>query len=141
VILLDTNVISALMLSPPEMRVAAWLNRQAPEAVWTTSITVFEIEVGLASMPAGRRQHALIERFGLMLRTALGSRVAAFDRPAAEAAARLTAQRRRSGRPVALEDTQIAGIALARRAAIATRNIGDFHGVNTPVINPWQTTP
>jgi predicted nucleic acid-binding protein len=40
VIILDTNVLSALMQATPDVRVIAWLNRQAPESIWTTSITV-----------------------------------------------------------------------------------------------------
>ena len=33
--------------------------------------------------------------------------------------------------------TLIAGIALARRATIATRNTGHFDGLDVPVVNPW----
>ena len=64
-IILDTNVLSALMLSEPEVVVATWLDRQARTSVWTTSVTIFEIRYGLIAMPAGRRRterHALFER-------------------------------------------------------------------------------
>jgi len=35
-------------------------------------------------------------------------------------------------------DTQIAGIALARRATLATRNVRHFADLKVPVVNPWE---
>ena len=46
--ILDTNVLSALMRTAPDPQVVAWLDRQAPESLWITSITVFEARFGLA---------------------------------------------------------------------------------------------
>jgi toxin FitB len=43
VILLDTNVVSALMARRPEQAVVEWLDAQPSESVWTTAITVFEV--------------------------------------------------------------------------------------------------
>jgi predicted nucleic acid-binding protein len=54
-ILLDTNIISELMLIEPERVVQEWLNRQPRFSVWTTSITVFEMRFGLLAMPEGKR--------------------------------------------------------------------------------------
>src|SRR4051812_11467758 len=78
VILLDTNVLSALIRAAPDPRVVAWLDRQPPEAIWTTSVTVFEVEFGLALLPDGRRRRALEAAFRLVLREDLSGRVAAF---------------------------------------------------------------
>jgi len=75
--------------------------------------------------------------FDAMLRDDLGGRIAMFDSAAAEEAAKLAARRQRRGRPVDLRDTQIAGIALARRAALATRNVRHFDGLNVNVVSPW----
>ena len=47
-IILDTNVLSALMRKAPEAPVVAWLDRQPAESVWITSITLFEARLGLA---------------------------------------------------------------------------------------------
>ena len=136
-ILLDTNVLSALMRREPEPIVVAWLDRQIPEAVWTTSINVFEIEFGLALMEKGRRRDDLTRAFALLLRDDLAGRVAQFDTASASAAADLAARRQRQGRPVDFRDTQIAGIALVRRARIATRNIRHFHDLDPAPIDPW----
>jgi toxin FitB len=137
VILLDTNVLSALMQTRPDPVVVAWLDSQAPESVWTTAVSVFEIRFGIELLPPGRRRKALAEAFDGMLRDDLNGRIAAFDSAAAEEAAELAARRQRRGRPVDLRDTQIAGIALARRAALATRNVRHFDGLNVSVVSPW----
>lgn len=134
-ILLDTNVVSGLMAQ--DAAVIAWLNRQPIESLWLTSITVFESEFGLALLAKGRKRQALEQALAALLTDDLGGRVAAFDAAAARAAAQLAAQRRRAGRPVDMRDTQIAGIAIARRATIATRNTRHFEGLPTPVVDPW----
>lgn len=136
-IILDTNVISALMLSSPDQRVIAWLDRCPPESVWTTSVTVFEIRLGLELLAAGRRRKKLEHAFERALTEDFAGRVLSFDEPAALAAAALAGRRQRQGRPVDFRDTQIAGIATARRAALATRNIRHFQDLKIDVIDPW----
>jgi predicted nucleic acid-binding protein len=137
VILVDTNVLSAVMQARPDPVAVAWLDAQAPESVWTTAVSVFEIRFGIELLAPSRRRKALAEAFEAMLREDLNGRVAPFDSEAAEAAAELAARRQRRGRPVDLRDTQIAGIALARRAALATRNVRHFEGLNVRVVSPW----
>jgi hypothetical protein len=136
-IILDTNVLSALMRSDPDPPVLKWLNLQAPQSVWITSITLFESRLGLALLPAGRRRKALESAFDRLLAEDLENRVLAFDSEAALQAAALAAAQQRAGRPVDIRDTQIAGIAQARRATLATRNVRHFEGLTVPVFNPW----
>lgn len=136
-IVLDTNVLSALMQSRPEPAVVRWLDAQAVESVWITSITLFEVRMGLALLPAGRRRKALETAFEQLLVEDLENRVLAFDEAAARRAAELAAARQRAGRPVDFRDTQIAGVVLARRAVLATRNVRHFQELDTAVVNPW----
>lgn len=137
-ILLDTNVISALMLRQPPEVVIAWLDGQVSEEIWTTSISVFEIRFGLELMEGSQRRRALEAGFHLLLDRYLTGRVALFDQPAAEAAAELAARRRRTGRSIDMRDTQIAGIAIAQGASIATRNIRHFEDLPVPLLDPWN---
>jgi predicted nucleic acid-binding protein len=137
VIILDTNVLSVLMQATPDVRVIEWLDQQAPESIWITSITLFESRLGLALLPEGRRRQALEASFERLLNEDLQNRVLVFDAAAALEAATLAAARQRTGRPVDLRDTQIAGIAAARRASIATRNLRHFQDLTVPVISPW----
>jgi toxin FitB len=138
VIILDTNVLSALMRTRPETAVVEWLDRQPADSVWVTSITVFEARFGLALLPKGKRRSSLEQTFDRMLAEDLSSRVLTLDEVAATTAAQLAAERQRAGRVVDLRDTLIAGMAQARRATIATRNTRHFDGLDVPVVNPWQ---
>jgi toxin FitB len=139
VIILDTNVLSALMRTKPEAVVVEWLDRQPADSVWLTSITLFEALFGLALLPKGKRRGSLEQAFDRMLTEDLSSRVLTLDEAAATAAAQLAAERQRTGRIVDLRDTLIAGIAQARRATIATRNTRHFDGLDVPVVNPWHS--
>jgi len=136
-IILDTNVLSALMRTAPEAPVVAWLDRQPAESVWITSITLFEARLGLALLPAGRRRQTLEAAFARLLKEDLENRVLDFDSAAAADAALLAAERQKAGRPVDMRDTQIAGIALARRATLATRNVRHFGDLKIPIVDPW----
>ena len=136
-IILDTNVLSALMRASPDPEVIAWLDEQPGESVWITSITEFESRMGLALLPSGRRRQALQTSFERLLRDDLQGRVLAFDSDAAAESALLAARRQKAGRPVDMRDTQIAGIALARRATLATRNVRHFDDLELTVVNPW----
>jgi hypothetical protein len=138
VILLDTNVLSALMRREPERCVVRWLDALPPESVWTTSITVFEVRLGLEILATGRRRRLLEEAFSKALEEDFENRVVTFDRPAAEAAGRIAAERRKAGRPVEIRDVQIAGIATARKATLATRNLRHFEGLGLDLIDPWS---
>ncbi len=136
-IILDTNVLSALMRTTPEVPVVAWLDRQPTESVWITSITLFEARLGLALLPAGRRRQMLEAAFARLLKEDLENRVLVFDSAAATEAASIVAERQKPGRPVDMRDAQIAGIALARRATLATRNLRHFGGLKIAIVNPW----
>lgn len=136
-IILDTNVISALMQQQPDPQVVAWLDDQPAESIWVSSITVFEARFGIDLLASGKRKEILKERFDQLLQEDLENRVLLFDVNAAEQAAQLAAQRKERGRPVDMRDTFIAGIALARRATLATRNIKHFDDLLIPVVNPW----
>lgn len=136
-IILDTNVLAALMRTTPDAAFLEWLDWQPADSVWITSITLFETRFGLALLPAGRRRQVLEASFDDLLREDLENRVLDFDSEAATAAASLAAARQKSGRPVDMLDTQIAGIVLARRAILATRNIRHFVDLKISIIDPW----
>ena len=137
-IILDTNVVSALMQPDPNRAVQAWLDRQPKHSVWITSITVLELRYGLESLPASKRRTSLASTFNDLLTNLFEDRIADFDIDAAHEAAMLTVIRERRGRPQHVQDTMIAGIVLARRAALATRNLKHFSDLPGKVIDPWQ---
>jgi len=137
-IILDTNVLSALMRQQPDPPVVTWLDRQSAESIWISSVTLFEAHFGLALLPQGRRKDLLLGKFDQLLQ-ALNNRVLLFDAAAALLAAKLAASRRSAGRVVDMRDTFIAGIALARGATLATRNTRHFHDLSVVVVDPWTS--
>ncbi len=137
-ILLDTSVLSALMSSSRDPALDDWLDAQVSSDLWTTAINIFEIEMGLANLPVGQRRLRLEAAFAQVVEEDIARRIVPFDAAAARAAARLAAARRAAGRPGEWRNTQIAGVALARRATLATRNLRHFADLDTPVVDPWK---
>jgi predicted nucleic acid-binding protein len=138
-IVLDTNVLSALMRPSADQKVVGWLDKQPRSSIWTTSVTILEICFGLQILPLGKRRTILNQAFEQVLVDKLERRVAPFDTVAAQQAADLMALRRKKGRPGELRDTMIAGIVLTCHATLATRNISHFEDLSVPVVNPWVT--
>lgn len=135
-IVLDTNVLSALMRAEPDQIVLAWLDRQPSESIWLTSVTAFEVKFGLECLPTGRRRQQLEHAFDRMMREDFAGKMLPFDQSAAEQAA-ILGRRQRTGPSVDFRDTAIAGIVLARRAALATRNRRHFADAGIRLVDPW----
>lgn len=137
-IVLDTNVVSELMLEEPDADVVRWLDQQAPRSIWTTSITVFEVRFGLARMNSGARKHRLSTQFDNLLNEDIRGRVFHFDTLAAERTAALMAELESVGRGIELRDGMICGIALVRQADVATHNVRHFAATPVSIVNPWS---
>ena len=136
-IVLDTNVLSALMRVEPDRAVVRWLNDLAPESIWTTSITLLEVQFGLDVLPDGERKTALQNAFHQAVYEDMQGRILDFDAPAAAAAGTIAARQRALGRPVDMRDAQIAGIIAVRRATLATRNVRHFADTGLALVDPW----
>jgi predicted nucleic acid-binding protein len=138
VIILDTNILSALMRSTPDAVVVEWLDNQPTESVWTTAVTVFEIWTGITLLDNSQRREGLTASFQTVLTDFLDGRVLPFDEAAAHYGGVLAAQRQRAGKVAEIRDVQIAAIALARRGTVATRNARHFRWPTVKVVNPWD---
>jgi len=136
-IILDTNVLSALMQQKTDVAVVEWLDKQPAESIWTTSISLFEARYGLELLADGKRKTMLQQQFEELVQLDLANRIAVFDVRAANEAAQLAAERKTRGRPVDIRDTFIAGIAIAHSATLATRNVKHFDDLPSPVVSPW----
>lgn len=137
-IILDTNVLSALMRDRPDPAVVTWLDEQPAESVWTTAISVLEVRMGLELLRASRRRTQLEAAFSQLLQEDLDGRVLAFDSPAADTAGVALAAAQRKGRSTEIRDGQIAGIVLARRATLATGNARHFEPLGITIVDPWR---
>jgi predicted nucleic acid-binding protein len=139
VVLLDTNVLSECMRPQPAEVVIAWLDRQPLAQLFISAVSRAEIELGLALMPAGKRQTLLSEAAKAMFEEDFAGRCLPFDERAAVLYAGIVSDRTKSGQPISVEDAQIAAIARANRLSLATRNLRDFEGIDGfNVIDPWR---
>ncbi len=140
-IILDTNVLSELMRSSPEVAVTRWVGQQSASSLHLTSITQAEILHGIALLPAGRRRKSLETAAWAMFKEDFSGRVLPFDSQAAPWYAQLAAQRAAAGQPISQFDAQIAAIARAAGARLATRNTRDFLGCDVELVDPWTYNP
>lgn len=137
-ILLDTNVVSELMRTKPAQIVLGWFGQHDAADLFISAVTEAELRTGGAILADGQRRDRLQLAIDAMIDQDFQGRVLPFDTFAAKAYAEIAAQRRAAGRPIAEADCQIAAIARAIDASIATRNVKDFDGCGVRVINPWN---
>ncbi|UOK72291.1 type II toxin-antitoxin system VapC family toxin [Ancylobacter polymorphus] len=136
-ILLDTNVISEAMKPTPDDTVRAWLDEQAAETLYLSSVTIAELLYGIGALPAGKRQDRLTEALdGLM--ELFADRVLPFDIAAARRYADLAVKARAAGKGFPTPDGYIAAIAASRGFTVATRDTSAFDAAGVAVINPWN---
>jgi toxin FitB len=136
-ILLDTNVLSELMRREPDPGVLVWLDSQPRRRLCISAVTRAEIELGVALLPDGARKEALRIAATNMLGEFTG-RCLPFDDAASSHYAVVVAARAAIGRPISVQDAEIAAIALANAFVLATCNDADFTGIpGLTTINPW----
>ena len=137
-IVLDTNVISEAMLPVPDGQVRHWLSAQPSQRLFTTTVSLAEILYGLKILPLGKRRAGLSAIAETMFATLFAQRILVFDPLAAREFPAIAAGRRLRGRPISILDAQIAAIAKANSATLATRNTSDFEGCGVRLVNPWE---
>jgi predicted nucleic acid-binding protein len=136
-IILDTNVVSELMKPAPADRVIRWVASQTATSLYTTSITYAEILHGILLLPAGKRRKNFEQAAEMMFDEDFAGRILPFGSDGASFYAEVATERQRRGRPISQFDAQIAAIARATGAGLATRNVSDFDHCGIEVVDPW----
>ncbi len=137
-IVLDTNVVSEAMKPQPHPAVQTWLNDQAAQTLYLSSVTLAELLFGIAALPAGKRKDMLAQALeGLM--KLFRDRVLPFDTDAARCYSELATLARVSGRGFPTPDGYIAAIAVSRGFIVASRDTAPYEAANVTVINPWNS--
>jgi toxin FitB len=136
-IILDTNVVSEAMKPEPHPSVRAWLNNQAAETLYLSTVTLAELLFGIASLPAGKRKDILAQALDDLMRL-FRDRVVPFDVDAARRYAELAVSAKAGGRAFPTPDGYIAAIAASRGYIVASRDTAPFKAAGVSVINPWE---
>ena len=135
-IVLDTNVVSEAMKHEPHPAVRAWLNGQATETLYLSTVTVAELLFGIGALPVGKRKDLLAQTLDGLMRL-FRDRVLPFDMDAARCYAELAVTAKTAGRGFPTPDGYIAAIAHSRGFMVASRDTKPFEAANIRVINPW----
>jgi hypothetical protein len=136
-IVLNTSVVSEAMKPEPHPAVRAWLNNQAVETLYLSSVTLAELLFGIGVLPTGKRKEMLAQALdGLM--GLFRDRVLPFDTDAARHYADLAVTAKAVGRGFPTPDGYIAAIAASRGFIVASRDTAPYEAASVTVINPWE---
>lgn len=138
-IVLDTNVVSEALKPEPNPAVRTWLNDQAAETLYLSSVTLAELLFGVGALPVSQRKDRLAHALeGLM--ALFKGRVLPFDLDAARRYAELAVTAKVAGRGFPLPDGYIAAIAVSRGFIVASRDTAPYRAARVTVIDPWETS-
>lgn len=135
-ILLDTNVVSEAMKPEPDPAVRDWLDEQAAETLYLSSVTIAELMFGIGALPNGKRKDRLTSTLTGVLEI-FADRVLPFDTNAARRYADLAVKARAAGKGFPTPDGYIAAIAASHDFAVASRDASAFTAAGLNVIDPW----
>jgi len=136
-IILDTNVLSEAVRPQPDEAVMRWLRFTPGDDLFTTAITEGEMRYGAARLPAGRNRREREAQIERIFAVRFAGCVLPFDTRAAQVFPNVILSMQRQRRSHSFPDAQIAAIALAHGAAVATRNVEHFEHTGVQIINPW----
>ena len=135
-ILLDTNVVSEAMKPEPAPAVRRWLDEQAAETLFLSSVTIAELMFGIGSLPKGKRKEKLAAACEGVLELFEG-RILPFDTNAARRYGDLAVKARAAGKGFPTPDGYIAAMAASHYFVIASRDASAFTAAGLTVIDPW----
>ena len=136
-ILLDTNVVSEAMKPEPHPSVRDWLDAQAAETVFLSSVTIAELLFGIGALPRRKRKDNLAAAIDGLLEL-FATRILPFDTDAARRYADLAVKARAAGQGFPTPDGYIAAIAAVHGFAVASRDTSPFTAAGLKVIDPWD---
>lgn len=137
-IVLDTNVLSEIMMPHPEPKVLSWGDSVSVLQTAITAVTVAEILYGIGRLPDGGRRRKLMLAAEEIFDEEFRDRILAFDADAAVEYATLVVEREAGGLPISMADAQIAAVCRVHRCTLATRNVSDFARTGVTTVNPWS---
>ena len=136
--LLDTNVVSEFVRPSPDPNVVVWVRQMEPSTLFLSALTIGEATRGARRMADGRRRQAIERWIRNDLIGLFADRILEFDTDIAVLWGGMIAESERRGRPCGTIDAQIAATAAHHRLTLVTRNMRDFEGLLSDIVNPWS---
>jgi predicted nucleic acid-binding protein len=136
--LLDTNVVSELIRSRPDARVANWVYGNDEQLLYLSVVSVGELRRGLVLLAAGNRRTQLEHWLENQLLPRFRGRVLPITQSIADRWGALDGECQLRGTPLNTPDGLIAATALEHDLTIVTRNVKDFDRLQVDLFNPWE---
>jgi toxin FitB len=137
-IVLDTNIISEVNRKNADVFVRQWFDAQDLSRLYLCATTVAEMAYGADRVFLRDRSQRYQLELAELVETKFRGRILMFETRAAIRNGNLRSKREAAGRPIALNDAQIAAICLVHGATLATRNVRDFDGLGLKLVNPFE---
>ena len=129
-VMLDTNICIALIKRKPPQVLKRFTAYKVGE-IGISSVTLAELEFGVAKSRHLEKNQAALDEFVLPLE------IANFDREAARVYGRVRAALGKKGTPIGSLDMMIGTHALALGATLVTHNTGEFRRIKGLTVVDW----
>ena len=136
--LLDTCVISELVVKQPNPNVVEFVDSLDPDDSFLSVITIGEISKGIEKLSKSKRKQELQAWLKGDLLIRFDGKIISLDANILVEWGILTARLEATGRTMPALDSLIAATALARQLILVTRNVSDFEETGIEIENPWE---
>jgi toxin FitB len=136
--LLDTCVISELVVKKPNPGVLKWIDSIDPDSAYLSVITIGEIKKGIERLPDSQRRTNLHAWLTEDLLARFSGRILPIDTDVVLVWGQLACSLESEGKKMGAIDSLIAASAIFNHCSLVTRNEADFKHTGISVINPWK---
>ncbi|MCG8462371.1 MAG: type II toxin-antitoxin system VapC family toxin [Holophagales bacterium] len=134
---LDTCVLSELLRPRPEPAVVGWLRSQPEDSLYSSSLTLGELEKGVVEVQDEARRRKLRNWIDHDLARRFAGRILDVDAGVASLWGKLQGRSELAGKKMPVLDGLIAATVLHHGFSVVTRNVRDLRASGVDVVNPW----
>jgi hypothetical protein len=133
-------VISELVKTKPNLRVAEWIRSQDEESLFLSVITIGEIQKGISKLPDGRKKKQQLQTWlNNELQERFKDRIFEITIGTARVWGQVLGACEKKGVTLPAIDSLIASQGIFHKMTVVTRNISDMEPSGVQLFNPWGT--
>lgn len=137
-IVLDTDVISEVLKLAQDPMFVERMRQLDMNDTYVTAISFGEMRAGVELLPPGHKRDLLDVQVNVLFDRDFAGRILDFNSSAAFEFGEIAGKLGDAAFDELLMDAQVAAIARARGATVATRNIRHFKLFEVALFNPWE---